>query len=441
MLSEAENQRLMEVGPGTLMGEFLRRYWMPIAAVAELDDRSTKPVRLMCEDLVLFKDGNGAYGLIDRHCSHRRADLSYGIVEDCGLRCNYHGWLYDEKGNCLDQPFEETAHPGANFKDRIKIKAYEARAHGGIIWAYLGPKPTPLVPDYDFLSDSGYKQIVYADIDCNWFQCQENSIDPVHFEWLHANWSNSLKGQTERAPAHLKIGFDEFEWGFVYRRVREDTTEEDDLWTTGRTCLWPNALYSGFPEWRVPVDDSHTFSFAFFNSPVPGDELFVQERIPYWAAIVTDPNTGRWVNTHIMNQDIIAWVGQGTVADRTQEHLGESDRGVIMMRKKMLEQAEVVADGGEPKAIIRDPEQNHRLYLPRVGRSRPGGGLPGGDAPSRSGGAERQRAQVGAGNGDRPRPRTAPRNQHLAGQPQEILDEMDAIWAERLAKLEGTATG
>ncbi len=106
----------------------MRRYWMPFAAVTEMDDRPTKPVRLMGEDLVLYKDGAGTYGLIDAHCPHRRADLSYGFVEDCGLRCNYHGWLYDEKGNCLDQPFEETAHAEANFKERIKIKAYASTA-------------------------------------------------------------------------------------------------------------------------------------------------------------------------------------------------------------------------------------------------------------------------------------------------------------------------
>src|SRR5690554_6497421 len=106
MLTEAENKQLMETGAGTLMGEFLRRYWMPVAAVAELDDNPTKPIRLMGEDQVIYKDKSGTYGLIDLHCPHRRADLSYGWVEECGLRCNYHGWAFDEKGNCISQPFE-----------------------------------------------------------------------------------------------------------------------------------------------------------------------------------------------------------------------------------------------------------------------------------------------------------------------------------------------
>ena len=128
MLSEEQNRRLTEVGAGTPMGALLRRHWMPIAAVAELEDTPTKPVRLLGEDLVLYRDRRGTFGLLDRHCAHRRADLSYGFVEECGLRCNYHGWLYGEEGQCLAQPFEETAHPEARFKDRVRIKAYKAEA-------------------------------------------------------------------------------------------------------------------------------------------------------------------------------------------------------------------------------------------------------------------------------------------------------------------------
>jgi 5,5'-dehydrodivanillate O-demethylase len=406
MLSEAENKKLMETGAGTLMGELLRRYWMPVAAVAELDDSPTKPIRLMGEDLVIYKDKSGTYGLIDLHCPHRRADLSYGWVEDCGLRCNYHGWKYDEKGNCIDQPFEETAHPDANYKDRIKIKAYKIEAKSGILWAYLGPDPAPLVPDWDYYHINGYKQVIMSYIPCNWMQCQENSIDPVHFEWLHSNWSSQITGKGEKAPAHLKLGFDEFDYGFVYRRVREDTDEENELWTTGRVCFWPNALFTGFFEYRVPIDDDNTLSIAIFNNPVPGDEPFVQERIPYWYSPIKDEKTGRWISSHIMNQDFIAWVGQGKVADRTQEHLGESDRGVILMRRKMIEQAELVRDGGVPKGLIFDPEKNHAIYLPRVGDAF--GQLNFGGSAVK-----------------------APRNRHLYGQPQEILDEMDRIWADR----------
>ena len=164
----------MEVGPGTLMGELMRRYWQPIAAQAELDDNPMKPVRLMGEDLVLYKDKSGTYGLVDLHCPHRRADLSYGILEECGIRCNYHGWKFDETGACVEQPFEEVAYPDAHFKDKTTIKAYKIEPKAGILWAYMGPDPAPLVPDYDFLNERGYKQIIYTDVPCNWFQCQEN---------------------------------------------------------------------------------------------------------------------------------------------------------------------------------------------------------------------------------------------------------------------------
>jgi 5,5'-dehydrodivanillate O-demethylase len=372
LLTDELNRAVTQVGPGTPMGELLRRYWMPIAAVAELDDNPVKPVRLLGEDLVLYRDGGGHYGLMDRHCAHRRADLSFGWVETCGLRCHYHGWLWDHTGQCLQQPFEEIAHPDARFKDRVRIKAYPVEAKAGLLWAYLGPAPAPLVPTWEpFTWQNGFVQIVFAEIPCNWFQCQENSIDPVHFEWLHGNWSRALKGgDGDRPPAHLRIAFDEFEYGFTYRRILEGQSERDELWTVGRTCLWPNCLFTGGHfEWRVPVDDANTLSVGWFFDRVPNEmEPFAQDRIPFWYGPVRDPRTGRWITTHVMNQDFVAWTGQGEIADRAREHLGESDRGVIMMRRRMLEEAEVVARGGEPKALIRDPEKNVCVQLPIMGR-------------------------------------------------------------------------
>ncbi len=372
MLSEEQNRALTEVGPGTRMGQLLRRYWMPIAALAELDDNPVKSVRLLGEDLVLFKDRGGHYGLLDRHCAHRRADLSYGWVEECGLRCHYHGWLWDESGRCLGQPFEETAHPEARFKDRVRLKAYPVEAKAGLLWAYLGPSPAPLVPTWEpFTWKNGFVQIVFAEVPCNWFQCQENSIDPVHFEWLHSNWSRVLRrAGGAKPPAHLRLGFDEFEYGFTYRRILEGQSEQDELWTVGRVCLWPNCLFTGAHfEWRVPVDDTNTLSVGWFFDRVPNEmEPFSQERIPYWYGPTRDARTGRWLTTHVMNQDFLAWTGQGTIADRTQEHLGESDRGVIMMRRRILEEADVVARGGEPKALIRDPSINGCVPLPIIGR-------------------------------------------------------------------------
>src|SRR5438552_290944 len=124
MLKEEENRLLMQTGAGTPMGELLRRYWQPIAAAGELDDAGVKYVRLLGEDLALYRDRSGTYGLLELHCAHRRADLSYGIVEQRGLRCNYHGWLYDETGQCVAQPFDDVAYPETRFKERIKLQAY-----------------------------------------------------------------------------------------------------------------------------------------------------------------------------------------------------------------------------------------------------------------------------------------------------------------------------
>ena len=274
------------------------------------------------------------------------------MVEDCGLRCNYHGWLFDQTGKCLEQPFEEIAHPEARFKDRVGIKAYQVEAKAGLLWAYLGPQPAPLVPTWEpFTWQNGFVQIVFTEIPCNWLQCQENTIDPVHFEWLHSNWSRVL--QSDKGPAA-----DPPEDRLRRVRVRlhlppraGGQSEEDELWTVGRICLWPNCLFTGGHfEWRVPIDDDNTLSVGWFFNRVPDEmEPFTQERIPYWYGPIVDEKTGRWITTHVMNQDFVAWVGQGALADRTQEHLGESDRGVIMMRKRMLEEAELVAAAASPR--------------------------------------------------------------------------------------------
>jgi 5,5'-dehydrodivanillate O-demethylase len=373
MLSEQDNERLVRVGPGTPMGELLRRYWMPIAALTEFDKISVKPVRLLGEQLVLYKDLQGTYGLIDRQCAHRRADLSNGFVEECGLRCNYHGWLFNESGHCLEQPYDDVAAPEARFKDKVRIKSYPVSVRAGLIWAYLGPEPAPLVPNWEpFTWENGFRQIVFAEVPCNWFQCQENSIDPVHFEWMHMNWNVRLQGDDgPYSPKHLKLDFDEFEYGFVYRRIREGMKESDPLWTIGRVCLWPNALFTGSHfEWRVPMDDENTLSVTWAFERVPkGREPFDQGPIPSWQGPIKDPVTGRWLTSHVMNQDFIAWAGQGKIADRTKEHLGLSDRGILMLRKRIFEELDRVSEGKDPKGVIRDPQINECVSLPIAHRS------------------------------------------------------------------------
>ena len=165
MLREDENRRLNETGPGTPMGELMRRYWQPIAAAGELDETPVKQVRLLSEDLVLYKDRNGTFGLVDLHCPHRRADMSYGIIEQEGIRCNYHGWRYVETGQCVEQPFDDIAHPDVDFKAKIQIKSYPVRERGGLLWAYLGPSPVPEVPNWGpFTWENGIVQMVFTEI-------------------------------------------------------------------------------------------------------------------------------------------------------------------------------------------------------------------------------------------------------------------------------------
>ena len=224
----------------------------------------------------------------------------------------------------------------------------------------------PELWDWDRYHDRGYKQVVFSEVPCNWLQCQENSIDPVHFEWLHSNQSLRLKGAPDYSPTHTRVGFDEFEFGIRYLRIRSDTDEEDDLWKVGRVCLWPNALYTGHFEWRVPVDDEHTLSVGWFIDPMPGEQPFEQERIPYWYSPIVDEGDGSLDIQPHHEPGLHRVGGAGECVGRWNEHLGESDRGVIMLRKQFMDDLAVIEDGGDPKGILRDASRNDKLPLPRA---------------------------------------------------------------------------
>ena len=389
MLSVEANERLTKVGPGTPMGELMRRYWHPIAAAAELDERPTKEVRLLGEDLVLYKDRSGTLGLIDRVCAHRRVNLAYGIPEEHGLRCMYHGWLYDETGQCIQQPFEETVHPPRvsrpspegssevvvkSFKEKVKLAAYPVEELGGLVFAYLGAAPVPLLPRWEqLLWDNAVREVCISELPCNWLQCQENSVDPVHNEWLHGYMGNVVRsGVHALSPGrgtHLKIGFDVFEHGIIKRRVEEGFTEEDDDWVEGHPIMFPNILLVGDEvrstfQFRVPVDDEHTYHVSYYVwRPAPGTQAPAQDVVPYRYVPLKD-ETGRYIVDILFNQDYMAWVTQGPTARRDREKLGESDKGIIMFRKLLDEQMGIVADGGDPMNTFRDPAKNEAIRLP-----------------------------------------------------------------------------
>jgi 5,5'-dehydrodivanillate O-demethylase len=188
---------------------------------------------------------------------------------------------------------------------------------------------------------------------------------------MHENWGQRLRGGEAGAygPTHLKLAFEEFEFGFVYKRVKEDTSEAHPNWTVGRVCLWPNGFFLGEHfEWRVPIDDGNLLSITWKFNRVPREqEPYVQASIPTWEGPVFDAE-GRWITSHVMNQDFLAWAGQGRITDRTQEHLGASDRGVVMIRKRFFEEMTAVAEGGEAKGLIRDPARNVGVELPLMER-------------------------------------------------------------------------
>ncbi|MDA0799347.1 MAG: aromatic ring-hydroxylating dioxygenase subunit alpha [Chloroflexi bacterium] len=381
MLSVDENKRLTSIMPGTPMGELFRRYWHPIAASVEMDDRPTKSLRILGEDLVLYKDRSGTLGLIDSLCAHRRVDLSYGIPEEHGLRCMYHGWMFDETGQCIEQPFEETVHPDGRFKEKVRVKAYKVEELAGMIFAYMGPEPAPLLPRWEPFQN-GWSDIGTIELPCNWLQCMENSLDPVHLEWLHGYWGVWQQKQAAAAlgkveadtfptipQPHKKIGFDVFDYGVIKRRVTGNTDETHGDWAVGHPILFPQVLFVGSMtncslQYRIPVDDDNTKHMTwYFFKAAPGQTAEPQDKIPHWTVPLFEED-GRLIADLVNHQDFVAWVTQGKNADRSREKLGESDKGVILYRKLLRDQMDIVADGGEPMGVVRDPKVNENIELP-----------------------------------------------------------------------------
>lgn len=389
MLTIDENERMTRIGPDTPMGELLRRYWHPIAGSSELPAFGTRPIKLLGESLVLYRDKSGTLGLIAERCPHRSAGMVFGIPEAHGLRCPYHGWLFDETGRCTEQPYETTEDPTSTFRDRTPIQSYPVEELGGLIFGYLGPGPTPLLPRWDLLVMEGVtRDIGRTVVPCNWLQIMENSLDPVHVEWLHVYFSNYVLERLGRPDLkrgtvtdnsgrelpeyrHKKIGFSAFEHGIVKRRVLEGTSEEDDLWAVGHPVIFPLLLKTGYTfQFRVPIDDENTAYFYYScYPPKPGIEVSDQD--PHLAPVYEVPIAGidakgepQWaLLDNNSGQDIAMWYTQGAVSDRSQEHLGLSDRGVILYRQMLKDNLAKVLEGEDPMNTFRNPEENVRLVL------------------------------------------------------------------------------
>ena len=365
MLIEEESRKLTQVGPGTPMGNLLRRYWQPIAAAAELDQDPVRPVRLLGEDLILFRTPRGDLGLLGNRCLHRGMSLAYGIPRYNGLRCCYHGWTYNVEGIVVEMPFEPECLG-------LKILSYPVQALGGAIFAYLGSKPAPLLPKHElFVRGDLNRNIEITELPCNWLQCMDNSLDPIHVEHLHGIYGAYVRQKSGKAPGfaparHLKIEFDVFEYGIMKRRLLEGESEESDDWRIGHPVIFPNILYvaeATRPHYqiRVPVDDTHTLNFRY-QGLQPQEGRAVSKEIPARREHPFDENGSlTCAADNVPEQDMIAWVGQGRIADRSIEHLMSSDRGIALYRKLLHENMNRVERGEDPMGTIRDAAKNEPM--------------------------------------------------------------------------------
>jgi len=361
MLTPEENEMLTRVGPGTPAGELLRRYWQPVAIASELSDENpVKFVRILGEDLALFRDKRQNVGLLEDRCSHRGASLSYGRVEERGIACPYHGWLYDTEGNCLETPAEPAA---SHFALTVKHKAYPVQKFTGLYWGYLGPLPAPVIPKYDvWARTDGWHWIrALPRLDCNWLQAMENSVDTTHLHILHQELITrgfTVRGTTRGTIDDLeKLEFYEVPYGIMKRRSFSDGTMEE------HPLIFPNILrQANRTQIRVPIDDTRTWVIYLHFVPSTAGEPSDGEDVPvdYKKDFKSPPDArhplARFRMDEVDAQDFMAWETQGPIADRTRERLAASDYGVVMFREMLIREIEKVERNLDPMNVIRDPD-------------------------------------------------------------------------------------
>lgn len=351
MLSQADNELFTKTGPGTPMGELLRRYWQPVG-IAESVTKKPQRIKVMGEELVLYRGDSGAPVLMQLRCAHRSLALDYGRVEGDALRCPYHGWLYDKTGQCVAQPAEPE---GSGFKDKIKLKSYPTQELSGIVYGYMGTAPAPLMPLYDVLRrDDGVKTVHVQNINSNWLNHVENILDTAHLTWLH--------GYT--APSH-GLNAPTYRWDRKGYGIDNVSIYEGMTHPHVSCYCFPNLnRFSAKPVekggelvrsmiYRVPIDDESTLLYMIRFYPSEKRSFRASRsvnKLGEYAKLEAD-----WWGINFYDQDRMAAEQQGVIADRSAEHLGVSDKGIIMMRQMMRESLDAIADGKDPIGVIRDP--------------------------------------------------------------------------------------
>ncbi|MGE0747910.1 MAG: Rieske 2Fe-2S domain-containing protein [Rhodospirillales bacterium] len=371
-----EDALLARTGPDTPCGEYLRRFWQPIGHAPAVGDLP-RAITVMHEDLVLFRDGRGRLGLLQKHCCHRGTSLEYGVVEDSGIRCCYHGWQFDVDGRILDLPSETRRN---TLKDRLFQGAYPVHEHCGLVFAYMGPPelmpPFPvldtfLVPGYDL----GHGEMVGVSNvkPCNWLQIIDNVVDPVHEPFLHTRISGGQfqdahgKPMAEMAEVG-ELDFRETPLGLITQEARRVA---DAYWVRCIEYILPNiiqvarapAFPFAFPDgadvqhyvptltrWRVPVDDESTVEWALVRVRHGDNNPYLDANVP---AFRTNYGGRPYEDMQRNPGDYEAQISQRTIARHGLEHLTAADRGVTMMRRMVREGIHAVARGEVPKGVLR----------------------------------------------------------------------------------------
>jgi phenylpropionate dioxygenase-like ring-hydroxylating dioxygenase large terminal subunit len=364
MRPSATRTELTEVGRGTPMGELLRRYWHPVGLAHDATDVPRK-VRALGEDLILFRDKRGRAGLLHARCCHRGTTLYYGKVEEDGLRCCYHGWKFDTEGRCLEQPCEPD---GGQFKDRVRQPWYPIQELYGLIFAYMGPaEKKPVLPRYECLEKMDDGEFVEADdssiggggpaiIPCNWLQHFENVVDPYHVPVLHGSFSgpqftNMLASMPEvkfeMSPRGVTVrSIRSHDDGKVFYRVTEAALPTLRVVANPRVAQFARVESIG---WTLPIDDTSFRIYVAGRVKQRGDIGRMRSKFngKFW-----------WDMTEQEHQqfpgDYEAQVGQGPVTLHSEEHFGQSDRGILMIRRMLGDQIEAVAAGRDPIGISFD---------------------------------------------------------------------------------------